>query len=361
MAGFDPGAAAFAMSRAGDDLDSGIVAASITGRFSMIAQAAGPAVAVVQGDETLTYAALDQRSSQLARFLLRQGIGPGNVVALSAGRSIGSLVALLATLKTGAAYAPLDATAPSEYRDWVLRDCAARAGLAIDIMDRNLYERANDCRWWALSTAIQTVLTQSPAEAAARLTPILSTINGLYTVYSNLILFDATGQVVAVSAAGDTSLVGRVLGDEWVARTLALDGPQAYCVSPFMPTPLYGGRPTYIYCAAVRDPVRSHRVVGGIAIVFDSAPQLATMLADCLPETICVAGSIPTRGEVFVRIVGPKSNGFLWPNVVKFNTTKTEVWIQQISTGLIQYYLLPQLPTDSDTLPGIVDKMGFRP
>jgi hypothetical protein len=84
----------------------------------------------------------------------------------------------------------------------ILRDCAARAGLAIDIMDRNLYERANDCRWWALSTAIQTVLTQSPAEAAARLTPILSTINGLYTVYSNLILFDATGQVVAVSAEG---------------------------------------------------------------------------------------------------------------------------------------------------------------
>ena len=114
------------MSRAGDDLDSGIVAASITGRFSMIAQAAGPAVAVVQGDETLTYAALDRRSSQLARFLLRQGIGPGNVVALSAGRSIGSLVALLATLKTGAAYAPLDATAPSEYRDWVVRDCGAR-------------------------------------------------------------------------------------------------------------------------------------------------------------------------------------------------------------------------------------------
>ncbi len=167
----------------------------------------------------------------------------------------------------------------------ILRDCAARAGLAIDIMDRNLYERANDCRWWALSTAIQNVLTHSPAEAAARLTPILSTINGLYTVYSKLILFDATGQVVAVSAAGDASLVGRVLGDEWVARTLALDGPQAYCVSAFAPTPLYGGRPTYIYCAAVRDPVRSHRVVGGIAIVFDSAPQLAAMLADCLPET----------------------------------------------------------------------------
>jgi len=126
MAGFDPGAAAFDMSRAGADLDSGIVAASITGRFVMIAQASGSAIAVVRGDETLTYAQLDRRSNQLARFLLRQGIGSGNVVALNAGRSIGSLVALLATLKIGAAYAPLDATAPSEYRDWVVRDCGAR-------------------------------------------------------------------------------------------------------------------------------------------------------------------------------------------------------------------------------------------
>lgn len=89
--------------------------------------------------------------------------------------------------------------------------------------------------------------------------------------------------------------------------------------------------------------------------------RLGTAVTGCLPETVCVAGAIPTRAEVFVRIVGPKSNGFLWPNIVKFNTTKTEVWIQQISTGEIQYYLLPALATDSETLPGVVDKTGFLP
>lgn len=92
-----------------------------------------------------------------------------------------------------------------------------------------------------------------------------------------------------------------------------------------------------------------------------SDTRIGTSVADCLPETVCVAGAIPTRAEVFLRIVGPKPNGKLWPNIVKFNTTKTEVWIQQISTGLIKYYLLPQLPTDSDELPGIVDKDGFAP
>lgn len=92
-----------------------------------------------------------------------------------------------------------------------------------------------------------------------------------------------------------------------------------------------------------------------------SDTRIGTSVADCLPETVCVAGSIPTRAEVFVRIVGPKPNGRLWPNIVKFNTTKTEVWVQQISTGATNYYLLPQLATDSETLPGIVDKDGFVP
>jgi hypothetical protein len=92
-----------------------------------------------------------------------------------------------------------------------------------------------------------------------------------------------------------------------------------------------------------------------------SDSRIGTTVAGCLPETVCVAGAIPTRAEVFVRIVGPKPNGYLWPNLVKFNTTKTEVWIQQISTGVVKYYLLPTLPTDSDTLPGVVDKTGFLP
>lgn len=92
-----------------------------------------------------------------------------------------------------------------------------------------------------------------------------------------------------------------------------------------------------------------------------SDTRIGTPTDACLPETLCVAGAIPTRAEVFVRIVGPKPDGHLWPNVVKFNTTKTEVWIQQISTDRTKYYLLPALAQDSATLPGLVDKEGFIP
>lgn len=81
----------------------------------------------------------------------------------------------------------------------------------------------------------------------------------------------------------------------------------------------------------------------------------------CPNETVCVSGAIGVRAEVFVRIVGPRGNGYLWPNIIKFNTTKTEVWIEQVSTGVTKYYLLPALDRNTDLLPGLVDKVGFRP
>ncbi|MDP1839142.1 MAG: non-ribosomal peptide synthetase [Reyranella sp.] len=110
-----------------DDDDFGLetIGETITKRFAASAQAAASAVAVVQGAESLTYVDLDRRSNQLARLLHRQGVRAGSVVALHAGRSIASVVAILATLKTGAAYMPLDPTAPIAYHDWILRDCGA--------------------------------------------------------------------------------------------------------------------------------------------------------------------------------------------------------------------------------------------
>ncbi len=169
----------------------------------------------------------------------------------------------------------------------VLYDCAAQAALAIDIMDRNLYERANDCRWWALTTAFRSGLAALQAgEAVDRdaLTQILRTINGLYTVYSNLVLFDAKGRIVAVSNPLYGDMIGHTLHHDWARQTLALADSASYCVSPFEASELYGGEPTYIYAAAIRASGGSEQTVGGIAIVFDSAPQFAAMLRDALPR-----------------------------------------------------------------------------
>lgn len=89
--------------------------------------------------------------------------------------------------------------------------------------------------------------------------------------------------------------------------------------------------------------------------------RIGTEVAHCLPETVCVAAAVPDRAEILLRIVGPQPNGYLWPEIVRFNTTKAEVWIQQISTGATKYYVLPAVAPGSRTLPGLIDKTGFRP
>lgn len=158
------------------------------------------------------------------------------------------------------------------------------AQLAINIMDRNLYERANDCRWWALTSEFRKILAKGVgAGDAERMGAILSYINSLYTVYTNLMVFDAEGRVVAVSQPEQSHLVGRVLTESWVRSVLSLQDSQAYAVSDFRATPLYDGQPTYVYGAAILHPEQG-TPVGGIGIVFDSTPQFATILQDAFPD-----------------------------------------------------------------------------
>ena len=67
----------------------------------------------------------------------------------------------------------------------LIYDVQTSAKLSIDIMDRNLYERANDCRWWAITPIFEEELTLA-APDVKRITDVLQYINTLYTVYTNL-------------------------------------------------------------------------------------------------------------------------------------------------------------------------------
>ncbi len=89
--------------------------------------------------------------------------------------------------------------------------------------------------------------------------------------------------------------------------------------------------------------------------------RTASKVTDCVPETLCLAGALPTRTEAFVRIIGPRSNGFLWPEVIRFTVARVELWVQKTSGGAINYYSLAGVSQDSDVLNGIVDRTGFLP
>ncbi|MGM9480889.1 chemotaxis protein CheW [Roseateles sp. NT4] len=186
-----------------------------------------------------------------------------------------------------------------------------QARLAIDIMDRNLYERANDCRWWALDVRLQRALaaqgTAQAQAAALEARQVLQHINGLYTVYSLLLVFDIQGRVVAVSDPAQDRHVGQPLSAPWVGAALALRDPERYVVSRHEVSALYdAANPTYIYATSLQ---HEGQVVGGIAIVFDGAPQFAAMLRDALPAANSdAAGLFVTRDG---RVVA--SSDARWP------------------------------------------------
>ena len=80
------------------------------------------AVAVVCGDESLTYHELNRRANQVAHYLQTLGVGPEVLVGLCVERSLAMVVGLLGILKAGAAYIPLDPTYPPERLACMLED-----------------------------------------------------------------------------------------------------------------------------------------------------------------------------------------------------------------------------------------------
>jgi amino acid adenylation domain-containing protein/non-ribosomal peptide synthase protein (TIGR01720 family) len=80
------------------------------------------ATALVFQDSTLTFAELNARANQLAHWLIAQGAGPEQVIALALPRSADMIVAILAVFKAGAVYLPLDPDLPSDRREFVLKD-----------------------------------------------------------------------------------------------------------------------------------------------------------------------------------------------------------------------------------------------
>ncbi|MCP3800879.1 amino acid adenylation domain-containing protein [Allokutzneria sp. A3M-2-11 16] len=92
------------------------------------------AKALVCNEESLTYAELDTRSNQLAHRLRALGAEPGTLVGVCLPRSLGQITALLAILKTGAAYLPIDPDYPEERQRLLLADGGAELVITTDLI-----------------------------------------------------------------------------------------------------------------------------------------------------------------------------------------------------------------------------------
>ncbi|MDQ6651920.1 MAG: amino acid adenylation domain-containing protein [Acidobacteriota bacterium] len=79
-------------------------------------------LAVLSGNERLSYAALNAQANQLARYLRQRGVGPETLVGVCIDRSPNMAIGILGVLKAGAAYLPLDPDYPTERLTWVVKD-----------------------------------------------------------------------------------------------------------------------------------------------------------------------------------------------------------------------------------------------
>ncbi len=146
------------------------------------AQQTPEAVAVVHGEQTLSYAELDARSDRLARYLVAAGVGVESRVGLYLRRSPELLIGVLGVLKAGVAYVPLEPGLPSErvsYMladarvEWVLVESEQMAELPLSGVDVVLMDGAStEPQWLAESSELDAVM---PAVGSEQLAYILYT------------------------------------------------------------------------------------------------------------------------------------------------------------------------------------------
>ncbi|MGA4846506.1 amino acid adenylation domain-containing protein [Streptomyces sp. G5(2025)] len=107
-----------------NDTDAPAPSLTLPALFEAQAAQSPDAVAVVCADTELTYAQVNARANRLARELTGRGVGPEAVVALSLPRSAELVIGLLAVLKSGAAYLPIDPKYPSHRLAFILTEAA---------------------------------------------------------------------------------------------------------------------------------------------------------------------------------------------------------------------------------------------
>ncbi|MEC1617970.1 non-ribosomal peptide synthetase, partial [Bacillus haynesii] len=98
-------------------------------------------IALKHHDEVMTYQELDEKSNQVARFLIGKGVERGDYIGVIGKRSLGTIVNLLAVLKTGAAYIPLDPDYPEERKAYIQSKSNCKFFISYDVYDKAHIER----------------------------------------------------------------------------------------------------------------------------------------------------------------------------------------------------------------------------
>lgn len=151
----------------------------------------------------------------------------------------------------------------------------------IDVIDRNLYERSCDVRWWATDAAVVDCLAKASPEAAAHAAGRLSVILDNYTVYLDIWVLDLDGRVVASGRPGTFPVAGvaNAAHHDWFAAALRTRSGDEYATANVDTVAELQGAEVATYATAVRAGGASDgKVIGVLAVFFDWDKQASTVV-----------------------------------------------------------------------------------
>ncbi|EDY82940.1 hypothetical protein VDG1235_2563 [Verrucomicrobiia bacterium DG1235] len=141
----------------------------------------------------------------------------------------------------------------------------------IDLIDRNLYERTCDVRWWATDSAMVQAAANPSSENTAYASKRLGVILDAYTVYHDLVLCDLNGKVIANGRPNQFRSVGdNVSSTTWFKAAVASSSGDEYGFQSVTVNPLVSNKLTLAYSCGVRENGDSNgRLIGVLGILFN--------------------------------------------------------------------------------------------
>jgi hypothetical protein len=170
---------------------------------------------------------------------------------------------------------------------------------AIDLIDRNLFERAADVRWWSTDHAFWEALQEGSEEKFEEAAKRLGIINASYTMYRDLVIADSNGRIVANSKSENRDKLKRMNVSEqsWFRQGMQIARSVQFGVQDVCDSDLENEETSLIYCGGIlEDGQREGKVLGVLGILFDWENLVHPILEGCLPR---IKGEVVDGGVAF--------------------------------------------------------------
>ncbi|MFC2099379.1 amino acid adenylation domain-containing protein [Candidatus Bipolaricaulota bacterium] len=303
-------------------------------------------IAVVCGDESLTYRELANRVASLVEQLRRRGVRRNVPVGIRLERSINLLVSIFAVLKAGGAYVPFDLTIPRERATFMLEDAAVRCLITQQSLDSDLSSWKGERIVVDVQRQVEPpVKHDAPVRSLPEDTACIIYTSGSTGKPKGVML---THRGVVNHLVGTYAALGIRLDD--VILQIPSVGFDASLLSLIGP-PIHGVRVVLLSELQVRDPLEivSTMQAGNLTVVLNTVPSLLSALVDTVSAQRARIPSlrfIGVGGEVLSGNLAQRTLATFGRQIPLYN-----LYGPTEGTGVATIYRIADVPSDQTSIP----------